>query len=703
MAFDPNKPFEVEEESTEFDPNQAFEVEGAENQPEVTQTSEAPIEAAAEAALADQPVPTVDEPSQLEALGLGTASGVTLDFADEIGGGIAAIGAQLGGSEETIPESYRKYRDIIRNRMGKAREAHEGTYLAGEIGSAFIPGLGAIGALGKAAKGTSVAAKAIQAAKTGAAVGGLAGLGTSQADLTKGEIGQAAQDTASGAALGAGFGGVLGGGVALAGKASGSLKAPLEKLVKNDPLLGDIVLARQLGKKGKAISGLAADTRRAQKLALGTKEVQDIIFKKLDDNFNAKMKLFEGRPNEKINFTELYKNTINQLDDMVVNSGLDVAEAEKLKTVLRAKFYQKLPKTIKGAGKTKIRDKIDPQTGEPIGRTTTVTGKQLDPDFVPGEVRTQRSASVTESPIGEAVGITKTVDEVVDAVSPGVFKGDMSLEDAARFVRGYQETGSKLFKSDPIKSGILKQTAGKASDIIENAVPATANLNKQSTNAYKILEEFPDIDPANKKVLSKSLGKFIEGLENTYDVGQDFSERTVKRLLRQGFGSDEAQKIIKKMRDVSKEYALGRRVGSGGEQISLMSQLIGAIKNRLVKGANIVGRVERKFTKNSSLTTKTIKNLSDDGIEKTAAQLEQKGNQKTADKLRLMLGSQNQSKRNAVIYMLAQNPDYRQQIGEVLEESEKDLNEETETNPATERPDEIANERRTSKDIKKAR
>ncbi len=131
------------------------------------------------------------EPGRAEALGRGALQGVTLGFSDEIAGAIGSLFSD---------KSYSQIRDESRQANEAAKQAHGGYYLGGELGggvaSAFIPGL-------NVAKGASVAA----AAGKMALVGGASGLGSSSADLTKGDFAHAAIDTAKAAIAGAVIGG----------------------------------------------------------------------------------------------------------------------------------------------------------------------------------------------------------------------------------------------------------------------------------------------------------------------------------------------------------------------------------------------------------------------------------------------------------------------------------------------------------------
>jgi hypothetical protein len=177
----------------------------------------------AQAQAAQQPPPPPPEKSTwggivdgARALGRGGLQGITANFGDEIQGLIGQAaqrgvnltpdavldalrrhGVDLNKASEQ--DAYQYVRDADRQANAKAEADHGALYDAGQAGggiaSSFIPGLGVApgaGLLGTTAKM--------------AALGGLSGLGGSNADLTRGEYGRAALDTAVGAGVGGGAG-----------------------------------------------------------------------------------------------------------------------------------------------------------------------------------------------------------------------------------------------------------------------------------------------------------------------------------------------------------------------------------------------------------------------------------------------------------------------------------------------------------------
>jgi hypothetical protein len=181
-------------------------------------------------------------PSELESLARGAAQGATLGFADELTGALETGYDTLTGQADImdLAAEYQRNRDESRAAYQDAETTNPMSYMsgnvAGGVATAFIPGL-------NVAKGTTLVASAGKAALAG----GIAGFGTSDADLTEGEYGQAALDIAQGSALGGLMGAAGHGGAKLIDK--GIQKA-------QDIKLGD-----------KAFDALKGTARRAARMS----------------------------------------------------------------------------------------------------------------------------------------------------------------------------------------------------------------------------------------------------------------------------------------------------------------------------------------------------------------------------------------------------------------------------------------------------
>lgn len=146
--------------------------------------------------------------SKAESAIRGAGQGATLGFLDELAGGIRAAGrgiaenvgvqdpmtgkvTQTEASGQTFPEAYRTERDAYRKDDKLAEQSNPATFGGAEM-------LGAIASSPLGGPISSLKSAALAGTKLGAAFG----LGSSEADLTEGDVKGAAEDTATGAAVG---------------------------------------------------------------------------------------------------------------------------------------------------------------------------------------------------------------------------------------------------------------------------------------------------------------------------------------------------------------------------------------------------------------------------------------------------------------------------------------------------------------------
>ena len=170
-------------------------------------------------ALIDATPAAPEGPGVLESLARGGGQGVTLGFGDELAAGAGAYGMMGYDKPPTLSDQVKRYRedrDLGRRENKEAQAAHPlaytlGNVLGGALSTAVLPG-------GRAARGASLLARTGTNLLNGAATGGIAGLGSTDADISKGEWKDALMDTA----MGGGIGGLLG--VALPAVAGGVKK-----------------------------------------------------------------------------------------------------------------------------------------------------------------------------------------------------------------------------------------------------------------------------------------------------------------------------------------------------------------------------------------------------------------------------------------------------------------------------------------------
>jgi hypothetical protein len=187
------------------------------------------------------PAPAPVAPRQIsapESAALGAAQGISLGFADELEAALKAMKSAPEMITGMTLDPYRKQLADVRGQYAEAARVNPKSFLAGQVGGsiplAFVPG--------------AATAKGLLA------MGGIGGLGASQADLTKGEILPAAQDTAMGV--------TMAGAIPLAGKAvSAVIPTSVKELATK---LSDIASERAYKATGPLRAQVRAVTKTKQ-------------------------------------------------------------------------------------------------------------------------------------------------------------------------------------------------------------------------------------------------------------------------------------------------------------------------------------------------------------------------------------------------------------------------------------------------------
>lgn len=166
--------------------------------------------------MASKAPPVDKDPGAFRSTVLGVAQGGVSDFTDEIGGiaGSMKIGdgprltpqakAELVAKGQPLPDDRggrELTRDNIRDEDRRAQKFHPGKNMAGRVGGGIAAAYLLPGGAPKSIAGMM---------GTGAGYGALTGLGSSEADLEKGEYGRAAVDTGIGAGTGLVLSGLAG-------------------------------------------------------------------------------------------------------------------------------------------------------------------------------------------------------------------------------------------------------------------------------------------------------------------------------------------------------------------------------------------------------------------------------------------------------------------------------------------------------------
>lgn len=318
----------------------------------------------------------VEEPSKLESSLRGAAQGATLGFSDELIGALESGAGSLG----LVPDkTYEQARDEARAANKAAQEAHSGYYtggeLAGGLATAVVPGLGA-STIGKAAL-------------TGGVLGGLSGLGSTEAQTGQEMISDVAKGVGLGAAVGGGLGAV---GKGLSKAAEAYKGSALRKLIQEGKDIGEKTLPISLKEEAakdisKSLAGgreqlikirdeIAAQGSRLGK-TIPTPEysktrLQELIQSKeagiLDDSLKSLAKSLDKpslTPEELISLNR----QINDLQGLAAQKN--IGAAKPFLAELNAQIKSSLPKELTEANL--IYSKLGSEALEP----TVLSGKKM--------------------------------------------------------------------------------------------------------------------------------------------------------------------------------------------------------------------------------------------------------------------------------------------------------------------------------------
>ncbi len=301
-----------------------------------------------------QPAPSaqpIEGADKALALAQTAASGATLGFGDELAGLIGAgmqgvISPVVSGetaSKEDLLAAYRDVRDFARKRAGQLREESPIAATAADLGGSLATG----GALLKATKllpgaqtlstaasklpAEALLTKISKGAALGLPVGAAAGAGTSEADLTQGDISGLAADTGTGAALGAGIGGAI-------PLATAPVKGAKDFLSKTQ-IVKDLVDSAKLAYKGLPVTGEEGMISAQRGLEDLAEETRKKLVAKGADLSAAKREVLEqyeqtGAKLDTLDAVEMLKEKIN-------TPGA-VEESER--GFFKRKFLKNLPK-----------------------------------------------------------------------------------------------------------------------------------------------------------------------------------------------------------------------------------------------------------------------------------------------------------------------------------------------------------------------
>lgn len=732
----------------------------------------------AQAVHQDAPV-HVEEPGMLEAAARGLEQGVTFGFGDELNALLeSAKESALDNPQSPFWDRYRQHRDESRAAFHAAEEAYPVTSFAGNVAGALAPALltggGAVAA--KAAAG-GLKAAATEGALLGAGYGALSGLGESQADLTKGDIGGAAKDVAVGGAVGSALGAGMGAGIHQFGdtlvgagvRAKDFLKGTGKYISQLEPV-HEMTTAIGQGLKGRSLVGREAEKslkRESGEIITDVEKLlsnegfksattqQELLQKAGDmpmkDWYDSAMSALDKVADKYDNSSEIAKQldlVRSEINDLTrgrvrdlkvpVTEQITPPDADQLDKLLSKvtdlNVQNEIKRTIakeaedRGvrmfeAGKVHVdtpnvtdtveyltkegklhqaqRIPVEPETGKPmpqmaikadvleaaqrnINEKFAAAGKPFEAkifDTSEGpKVQIIDKSGLIPKPVGKPISlkeltdpiqtITKESVQTVPVQFPTAQGPDMTMsgEQAYRLKQALGELGSAA-EGSPITRAPVKAAVNRI---------LTSPAEGRGLSIYEKALELPeDFKPLKQYLESKILGlsdvnKRLEMLQKAREVMPSVGEMlnaessntsaTAARLKVDEFLSqlpDEIRdSVAKQFKDISearivRNYISGKGLGHGAYE------LIGGTAKGAVYGAgNIAG-----------YATSRLYNATPELFRQTAERMVKVGGEKAAELGRILgeAASKDHVGRNAIMFAIQQNPEYRKLLDEAAE------------------------------------
>lgn len=385
--------------------------------------------------------------SEAESAFQGAVEGASMGFADELVGAYKAGKEAVQNPEKRglndLANSYKKYRDEARAGFEAARQdnplSYTGGEIAGSVATSFVPGMGWL----NVGKGASTAAKLGTAAKAGA----LIGAGTSNADLTKGEVGDLAKDVVQGGATGALVQGALSGAGAVAeGIAERFKNLPENRAVK--AVTGqNISSLRQIsGTTLKSAGDIGAANDRIVKVGRDILDEPGVLgpLSKVED---MAPKLGAAR--------EKYGSLIGEVGAQIDQAAPKSVDAQNIANNI-VKYAETIPETIQGQ---KLRDKLLEEAAnfEKIGSLDFVDAQKFKNQFKYKAVDADALIS-NQDAVNKVRGIiSKEMDSTVEKLSAPAADG--SKGPLAGLIENYKQYKSKY--------GSFKAASDAATDRVQ--------------------------------------------------------------------------------------------------------------------------------------------------------------------------------------------------------------------------------------------
>lgn len=626
-----------------------------------------------------------EAPGALATFGRSAAQTATLNFGDELAGLLDAASPVAMMSDKPFSETYREGKEEFLSNLQKGREENP---VAGYAGMAaglaptlFIPGAGT--------------AAGIAAMSGGAALG--------DTDFSKDSVSDVAKDVAIGTGLGFVGGKVLGRGIVPTTTAiGGMIQAPeaLEQASEGEYLESAKTLGKGLGAgyvTGKAVKGLGsavADTR-----------VFELAKKRFSQGLQG-LKKFGKKASEEVEKAQLAADEAQKVAETARQSytkeaaqNLDITAEKSFRVLDGARseigeqiggFWDDLYKTNPSLKEVKINPNraVTNEAGDVVeqGLFDKIKGYAKGTPEVPNpsaEVMTKLSTVVAEvSPQGKIVPKSEITLEQLRALRKGIqnaFKNkSLAGETKGQLSDLYAQVNSELVEA--LTNAGLTDEVAMLLDLNNNfrtAVKLQGTIGKPLAGARTIADE--TLPGGRFTKLSKDVGKETTGAteravqEQAGVLGPKYEEALTQ--LKEASKKVAGAKEVQLPETLAAEAAKGKAQQLAEDVITPPRGMPGSLweaKHSAIKaipeyGSNIAGLAVKSAKDAVTALPKALYESSPEAIKSVADKvLQSQGGRELGELLTKAAMSPDNIRRNAILFMLMQNPDYRKELGQHL-------------------------------------
>lgn len=576
-------------------------------------------------------LPSSDDPGSLHDALVGLGQGATLGFGDEALGGLQAAKDVITGDTklEDLGSDYRKHQQENEKSFKDAKSRSPYLTGGGEVIGSLLPavltgGLGEAGEVANLAKnGAGLRELTTGAAQAGAKlapIGALAGAGGSEGtteqaiqDLTQGKIPTIAKDTA----FGGGAAALLGTGANIAGKGASAVVDKLGAMAADSPLVQKLLYAFKGGKDGQSFTGTKAGT-----------DIQDTL-----NNISNSV---TGQVQEPINQArELYGQMLQSATD----KGAQLPTDTDLVSLFKA-------------AQDRYKGGLNPEMESLLNKYGT---SKMDPN---------------------------TLQTITNSLNPQEAK---SLQNALRGLtsKPSYDNASEISNlinglTPAINSTLPEGELAQANNIYKNAASvAEPFINKGETNPDIQKKLLSDLDPdAIGNIVNSYTKKLIGNLQDSNKNGDEARSQLQNIIgrLKQANESAGAQltnpdQISNQITNASFPSSIRKGIygEKAGDSMGIPDGIVNAVTGAPYRVAQATGKIAgtaSDVVESSRLPElgRNIYRATDDALQGAAQSLKAAGHDDIASSLSNALQNKNDNLKNATLFTIMQNPQYRQAV-----------------------------------------